>query len=48
MNKTKEPDDEAKKQIRLIHALAVRLPWIVVAVTLLTALATMIEVVFLR
>ncbi len=35
---------DEKKQIMLIHKLAVRLPWIVVIAVILTALITIIEV----
>ena len=37
-------DEEQEKQAKLIHQLATRLPWIVVIVTLLTAIVTLIEV----
>lgn len=38
-----KPEDQ-DKQVRLIGALAQRLPWIVVLITLLTALVTVIQV----
>lgn len=37
-------DEENERQSRLIHKLAVRLPWIVVAVTLVTAVATLLQI----
>lgn len=48
MTESKIPDDEQERHVRLIHKLATRLPWIVINVTLLTALATIIEVLWHR
>jgi hypothetical protein len=39
-----EEDKDTRKQIQLIHKLAVRLPWIVVFFVILTAIITLIEV----
>lgn len=36
-------DDEIKRQLRLIHRLAVRLPWIVVFFVVLAAIIIIIE-----
>lgn len=43
MNKKNE-GDEVDRQTRLIHSLAVRLPWIVVIISLLAAVVTLIEI----
>jgi hypothetical protein len=40
----KNKEDEQQRQIRLIHALAARLPWIVVFFVLLTAIVTLIQI----
>ena len=42
----KNIDQENEKQLRLIGSLATRLPWIVVIVTVLTALVTLVELYF--
>jgi hypothetical protein len=43
-------DDEEQKQrnIRLLHKLATRLPWIVVIVTVFTALVTFLQIYLSR
>ena len=41
-----DQENEQERQARLIHVLAKRLPWIVVAMTLLTALVTLVEIFF--
>jgi hypothetical protein len=40
------PLDESQKNIKLIHSLATRLPWIVVFFVVLTVVVTFIEIYF--
>ncbi len=44
----KSSDEEVERQIRLIHKLAERLPWIVVFFVALAAVITIIELFFER
>jgi|688.fasta_scaffold19610_2 hypothetical protein len=39
----KEDKNDVERQIRMIHRLAVRLPWLVVIVVVLVAILTLIE-----
>ncbi|ADI38621.1 putative uncharacterized protein [Waddlia chondrophila 2032/99] len=44
MSKDKKNNDEREHQIRLIHVLATRLPWIAVIAVFLATLATIIQI----
>jgi len=46
--KNNEPEDETKRQLRIIHNLARRIPWIVVGVALVATLLIILQAFLLN
>lgn len=44
----KNPEDEQQRQIRLIHILAERLPWVAVIAVFLATLVTLIQILLFK